>query len=335
MEQRLPFALESSRNFVLPEWEKVGGEKTATFEDKKLGMRFSAENLSKILTSYYNQEGTRYAALLTEKATTETAAEVSFNVDIRERYDLELYFLKGPAMGKIAEIRSGEQGTELEGQIFDGYSPEKTIDKLTLQNALLRSGVNTIILQVIGKSPESSGMDLAFIGLTLSPSNRAFISEWNIIGPFDAPDMTYLQQSYPPETEIDLRKSYSGKLNNKIGWKKIQAEESGYVRLERLLEPNEQAIAYGLAYVFSPEARQALILVGSDDGVRVWLNDNLIHDNPAYRGAYPDQDKVQADLKKGWNKLLIKVQQGGGGWGYYLRFVDPEEKLSWSTEPKK
>jgi len=335
MEQRLPFALESSRNFVLPEWEKVGGEKTATFEDKKLGMRFSAENLSKILTSYYNQEGTRYAALLTEKATTETAAEVSFNVDIRERYDLELYFLKGPAMGKIAEIRSGEQGTELEGQIFDGYSPEKTIDKLTLQNALLRSGVNTIILQVIGKSPESSGMDLAFIGLTLSPSNRAFISEWNIIGPFDAPDMTYLQQSYPPETEIDLRKSYSGKLNNKIGWKKIQAEESGYVRLERLLEPNEQAIAYGLAYVFSPEARQALILVGSDDGVRVWLNDNLIHDNPAYRGAYPDQDKVQADLKQGWNKLLIKVQQGGGGWGYYLRFVDPEEKLSWSTEPKK
>jgi len=147
--------------------------------------------------------------------------------------------------------------------------------------------------------------------------------------------MTYLQQSYPPEKEIDLKKSYIGKLNKKIGWKKIQAEESGFVRLEKLLEPNEQAIAYGLVYVFSPEARQALILVGSDDGVRIWLNDNLIHNNPAYRGAYPDQDKVQAELKRGWNKLLIKVQQGGGGWGYYLRFVDPEGKLSWSTELKK
>jgi hypothetical protein len=238
-------------------------------------------------------------------------------------------------MGKITAIRSGEEGTELEGQIFDGFSPEKIIDKLTLKNVLLRSGVNSIILQVMGKSAESSGMDLAFVGLTLSPSNRRFISEWNLIGPFDAPDMTYLQQSYPPETEIDLKKSYIGKLNKKIGWKKIQAEESGYVRLERLLEPNEQAIAYGLIYVFSPEARQALILVGSDDGVRIWLNDNLIHNNPAYRGAYPDQDKVQAELKQGWNKLLVKVQQGGGGWGYYLRFVDPEGKLSWSAEPKK
>ncbi len=335
MKQRLPFALESSRNFALPEWEKVEGEAIPTFEDKNLRMRFRAENLSQTLTSYYNQEGRRYPALMTEKAEEETAAELSFNVDIGERYDLELYFLKGPAMGKITEIRSGEEGAELEGQIFDGFSPEKTIDRLTLKNVLLHSGVNTIILQVIGKSAESSGMDMAFVGLTLSPSNRRFISEWNLIGPFDAPDMTYLQQSFPPETEIDLKKSYIGKTNKQIRWKKVQAEESGFVRLEQLLEPNEQVIAYGLVYVLSPEARQTLILVGSDDGVRIWLNDKLIHNNPAYRGAYPDQDKVQAELKQGWNKLLIKVQQGGGGWGYYLRFVDPEGKLSWSTELKK
>jgi hypothetical protein len=66
--------------------------------------------------------------------------------------------------------------------------------------------------------------------------------------------------------------------------------------------------------------------------VRLWLNRELIHTNPAYRGAYPDQDRVQATLKKGWNTLLIKVLQGGGGWGYYVRFVDPDGRLLWKTE---
>ncbi len=130
-------------------------------------------------------------------------------------------------------------------------------------------------------------------------------------------------------------KKYRGKENKTIGWKKIQAEESGFIPLTQLLKPNERTIAYGLVYVFSSKNHEALMLVGSDDGVRIWLNEKLVHSNPAYRGAYPDQDKVPVELKQGWNKLLVKVLQGGGGWGFYLRFVDPEEKLRWSTEFKK
>ncbi len=336
-EERLPYALESSRNFILPQWEKVEGEKFPAFEDKKLGMRFRAENLSQALTSYYNQEGSRYPALFTEKAQSGTKAELFFPVEIGERYDIELYFLQGPAMGKIkvAEVRSGDKSSAIKDGIFDCFSAEKVIDKLTLKNVLLSSGLNAAVLEVIGKSAESHGFDLTFIGLTLSPSSRRFISEWNLVGPFDAPDMSYLQQSYPPETDADLSKKYQGKAKTAVGWKKAQAEETGFIRLERLLEPNEQAIAYGLVYVYSPEERQTLILLGSDDGVRVWMNDELIHTNPAYRGASPDQDRVPVKLRSGWNKLLVKVLQGGGGWGYYVRFVDPNGELRFNTEIKK
>ena len=336
-EQRLPYALESSRNFILPQWEKAEGEKIPTFEDRKLGIRFRAENLSQLLTSYYNQEGSRYPALFTEKAQPGTKAELFFPVEIAERYDIELYFLKGPAMGKIkvGEIRSGDKSSAIKDGIFEGFSAEKVIDKLTLKNVLLNSGLNAAVLEVSGKSAESQGFDLSFIGITLSPSSRQFISEWNLIGPFDAPDMSYLLQFYPPETDTDLSKKHQGKTKTPVGWKKVQAEETGFIRLERLLEPNEQAIAYGLVYVYSPEERETLILLGSDDGVRVWMNDELIHTNPAYRGAYPDQDRIPVKLRSGWNKLLVKVLQGGGGWGYYVRFVDPEGKLRFSTEITK
>jgi len=100
-----------------------------------------------------------------------------------------------------------------------------------------------------------------------------------------------------------------------------------------MIQPNEQAVAYGLTYLYSPEPRQVTLLVGSDDGVKLWVNDTLVQTNPAYRGAYPDQDRVNVNLKAGWNKVLIKVLQGSGGWGFYLRIPDPKGEYRWSTKP--
>ena len=337
MKARLPFALESPLGFIFPDWGEMNKKKITTFRDKLSGMEFKAENLSQQLTSYYNQTGNRYPVLMTEKAHKGTQASLTFSVEFGEHHNLELYFLRGPSMGnfKISELKGGEHILPHESETFEGYSPDKKIDKLTLNNVLLQSGLNEITFQVTGKATSSEGMELAFVGMTRSPSLRRFIKEWNLIGPFDAPDMSYLQTAYPPEKETNLKKKYTGKNNLKLEWKKIQAEESGFVHLAGLFEPNEQAIAYGLVYVFSPEELKTHMLIGSDDGVRIWLNDNLIHSNPAYRGAYPDQDRISVELKKGWNKLLVKVLQGGGGWGFYVRFIDPEGVLRSSSEVKK
>jgi hypothetical protein len=157
---------------------------------------------------------------------------------------------------------------------------------------------------------------------------------WNLIGPFDAPDMSYLQKAYPPEESLDLKAAYAGKDGRELSWAPFKTKPSGMARLENTIVPSERGIVYGLSFVHSPEDRIYRMLVGSDDGVRIWINGGLVHTNPAYRGAYPDQDRISVPLKKGWNSLLIKVLQGGGGWGFYVRFVDPEEKLRFGTELK-
>lgn len=334
VEKRIPFALESSGNLIFPDWEKIEGKEIQAYEDKFSGMKVQAQSLSPSLSSYYNRTGARYPVLATENAAMGTTAEISFPVDIGERYDIDLFFFRGPNMGKIIakEIRSGSFTTKLEPSVLDGYSPSKEIDRLSLKNVRLFPGENHIKLEVIGKSPQAIGSDLAFVNMSSVPSDRRFIIDWNLIGPFDAPDMSYLQIAYPPEKEIDFSQTYRGKGNVHLRWKKIQAEPSGFMRLENQITPSERGLVYGLVYVFSPDRRDALMLVGSDDGVRLWLNEELIHTNPAYRGAYPDQDRIPVSLKKGWNTLLIKVLQGGGGWGYYVRFVDPEGQLFWRTE---
>jgi hypothetical protein len=309
----------------------------STFEDKEKGLKFEAPDLLQRFSSYYNPGGARYPSLATENASAGTRAVLSFLVEVGERYNIELYFLRGPAAGtfKAVEIKSATSRATLESEAFDGYSADREIATLSLKDIRLQSGANSLIFEVTGKSSESKGYDLSFVGMSLVPSSRHFVSEWNLIGPFDAPDMDYLPVTYPPETEIALDKTYPGKANVDISWRKIQAEATGYVRLTELIRPSDYAIAYALTYVYSPDARATYALLGSDDGVRLWLNDELVHSNPAYRGAYADQDKVAVKLKKGWNKVLVKVLQGGGGWGFYLRLVDPDLQLRYSTSLEK
>jgi len=334
---RLPYAMETPENFILPKWEERKGMAVSVFEDKEKGLQFAAEKLAQSLTSHYGPDGSRYPVLMTERAKPESTAELTIPVKISERYNIDLYFLKGPAMGNLraAILEPGQSQPKFEPAVFEGLAKDKEFGRMTLKDILLREGRNTVLIQVAGKSAAGQGMDLGFLGFGLTPASRKFITEWNLIGPFDAPDMDSLYTIYPPEKVTALDKRYPGKGNQEVAWRKIQAEPSGYVRLTELIKPNEQVVVYALGHVFSPGPVETYILLGSDDGVRIWLNDELVHSNPAYRGAYPDQDSVKVSLRKGWNKVLVKVLQGAGGWGYYVRFVDPDGKLTWSTEPQK
>jgi hypothetical protein len=268
-----------------------------------------------------------------------TKAELQFSAEIRDLYSVNLYFLKAPGSGNFHILKKRLTPENPEGTFealgtFEGYSREGQLTALSLKDILLEAGPNSLFFEAAGKDEKAAGMEIAFVGLSLNPSSRRFITEWNLIGPFPAADMNDLQTVYPPEREADLTKKYKGKNDAEVGWRIVQAGSTGYVRLDELVQPNEQVLAYGLAYVLSPDDRQASVLLGSDDGVRVWLNDELVHTNPAYRAAVLDEDRFSTNLKKGWNKVLIKVLQGAGGWGYYFRFSDPKGELRWGLRPE-
>lgn len=81
---------------------------------------------------------------------------------------------------------------------------------------------------------------------------------------------------------------------------------------------------YVMTAIWSPQAQPARIDVGSDDSVKVWLNDELVHDNLVARGHQPFEDQVPVQLQDGWNHLMLKIVQGGGGWGFSCRIQAPE-----------
>jgi hypothetical protein len=61
-----------------------------------------------------------------------------------------------------------------------------------------------------------------------------------------------------------------------------------------------------------------------------------VSDIPACQGTNIDSTKVAVTVRAGWNTLLIKVYDQGGGWGNYVRFLDgmkPVTDLELSLSP--
>lgn len=67
--------------------------------------------------------------------------------------------------------------------------------------------------------------------------------------------------------------------------------------------------------------------IGSNDGARLWINGKLVFDRKISRRAEPNQDVLIVDLKKGTNDILMKVDQTGGGWGFYFTILEGAEQL--------
>jgi len=87
--------------------------------------------------------------------------------------------------------------------------------------------------------------------------------------------------------------------------------------------------------VYSPTDQILPLLLGSDDGVKVFLNDETIHRKLLVRISEPDQDIIPLKLKKGWNKLLIKIENNFGGYAFFARIKDLENSLIISTGKEK
>ena len=67
----------------------------------------------------------------------------------------------------------------------------------------------------------------------------------------------------------------------------------------------------------------------------MFLNDKELYRFLDVRISAPDQDKVILPLKKGWNKLLLKLENNFGGYGFYARILDNDETLIINPKRKR
>ena len=54
----------------------------------------------------------------------------------------------------------------------------------------------------------------------------------------------------------------------------------------------------------------------------MWANGEVVFEDNARHGANPLQRIDEIELKQGWNPIMVKVENGSGGTGLYLRFLN-------------
>jgi hypothetical protein len=109
------------------------------------------------------------------------------------------------------------------------------------------------------------------------------------------------------------------KADENVPWRPAPSGDA--VNLSGIFPDKSSCVAYLKTSIISPLDCDAQLLLGSDDGVKAWLNGTVVHSNNTDRFAVPDQDRVPIRLKKGPNLLLLKITQGGGGWSACARVV--------------
>jgi hypothetical protein len=164
---------------------------------------------------------------------------------------------------------------------------------------------------------------------SLASTKPLVFSKWHLIGPFPNENNQGLTKAFPPETEIDFKKTYPGKGNQKAGWVEKEFAD-GQVHSLALFPAigNSEAVVYLQREITAAVPTELPISLGSDDGLAVFLNgERLLMENIS-RAASPDQHLLKLALKPGKNSLLLKVSQGNGEWAFYYKNGEPKVKNS-------
>jgi len=151
---------------------------------------------------------------------------------------------------------------------------------------------------------------------------KQLIKDWLVIGPFDNSEQKGFNTTYPPEKEIDLDATYQAMGKEAKWFRPYKPSDYGYVDFNRLMTPNDNTVAYALCYIYSDKPRVVLFKTGSDDTITMWLNDEKVLEKKVYRAPKCDEDETKVSLKKGENKVLIKVCESYGEWGFFFRVTD-------------
>lgn len=252
-----------------------------------------------------------------------------------DRFNVDLYFTQGPEYGDYDILYDGQKVGALAG-----YHREVVpAGKITLPDLRVKKGSITLEFVNTGKHRKATGFAVGIDGFYTEPV-REYISEWYIIGPFpnerkSETERLGLDTVYPPEKEEKLNKAYIGADSQYVKWKLYPTPENGRFQLWNKVDPYELVVTYALTYVYSPKDQTLPLLLGSDDGVKVFLNDQAIHRFLAVRISAPDQDRVPLHLKEGWNKLLIKIENNFGGYAFFGRILDIDKTLTISVNKEK
>jgi hypothetical protein len=153
------------------------------------------------------------------------------------------------------------------------------------------------------------------LGVFVTTSERhGAIMDWQMIGTFSAEEDKDLaaKPDFSPETrgEVKIR-------GDSWEWRSVRARDNGMLIIRRS-QPSPNA-AYAHATFDWPKAEKIVLHLGSENGLTAWLNGKQIYEFKGKRPYAADADKIEVEVKKGSNAILLKMFDEGPVWKTSVR----------------
>jgi len=223
---------------------------------------------------------------------------------------------KKSVLAGLAGARSAEAMTLVEGLLADA-SLKAEAEVALVQIASNARGsapaeARAALQKIIAATTNAGLKQQAQDAINEMEKFRGYLTSWLGSGPYT--EGSPFDTAYAPEKDPTGAK-----------WKVLSKGVGPQtIDLLQAIGGGDNRAAYVLTNVWSPAAQAVRLEMGSDDGIKVWINGKVVHSNNATRPCRPGEDKANADLKQGWNKVLVKITQGGADWAFCIRIVKPD-----------
>jgi dienelactone hydrolase len=168
---------------------------------------------------------------------------------------------------------------------------------------------------------------------TPGTDHLSFIQNWLILGSIpisaiDEIDKDFLADS---DGEANVRPTEGQRVKiagSEMKWTPVKCKD--VVDLLKMFQGGRttNAAAYAYTTINRKQAGKIYLALGSDDGLKVWFNGKMVHRVASIRALVLDNDMLALDANAGENHLLLKIQQGGGGWEFAARMLENPNELN-------
>jgi hypothetical protein len=150
---------------------------------------------------------------------------------------------------------------------------------------------------------------------------KGYLCNWEIAGPYIQRGKKYIDKKHNELFDIPFGPELSGV---DVPWQSATIEpHEQHPASVNITSALYESVSYLRTKIVSDMQKTARLEIYTDDGVKVWLNDKLIHENNVSRGIPAQPDAVNVTLKQGVNHLMLKVTEYDMGSRAIVRLVEP------------
>ncbi len=156
-----------------------------------------------------------------------------------------------------------------------------------------------------------------------------FVRRWLVCGPIADPKDSLLEAPYGGEENVEAKvgASFRGR-----SWTELRALDE-FIGFGPDSRPGDRTISYAFTWLHAASDVDAVVWIGSDDGVRLFLDGKPLLTRHVHAPAERDKVSAPVHLAAGVHPLLVKVENHDGSSGFFLRLVHPDGSAAREIRP--